>query len=109
MISDRLLASTRAFSKGPPSFFPEAHALRYGYRKFGNDWIYIRGEWALEGGIEASFSGTGWSARGDFRWILASTRAFAKGPPLFSKYTCPEVWVQKIWERLDVYSRRMGL
>ena len=24
----------------------------------------------LEGGIESSFSGTGWGAQGDFRWIF---------------------------------------
>ena len=41
------LAPTCAFSKGPPHHFPKAHTLRYGHRKFGNDLMYIRGEWAL--------------------------------------------------------------
>ena len=41
------LAPKRSFSKGAPHHFPKAHALRYGHRKFGNDQMYIRGEWAL--------------------------------------------------------------
>ena len=41
------LAPIRSFSKGAPHHFPKAHALRYGHRKFGSDWMYIRGEWAL--------------------------------------------------------------
>ena len=40
-------AHTRAFSKGSPHHFQKAHALRYRHRKFGNDQMYIRGEWAL--------------------------------------------------------------
>ena len=41
------LAPIRSFSKGAPHHFPKAHALRYGHRKFGNDRMHIRGEWAL--------------------------------------------------------------
>ena len=33
--------------KKDPHHFPKAHALRYGHRKFGDDRMYIRGEWAL--------------------------------------------------------------
>ena len=47
VISDGFLAPIRSFSKGAPHHFPKAHALRYGHRKFGSDWMYIRGEWAL--------------------------------------------------------------
>ena len=103
------LAPIRSFSKGAPHHFPKAHALRYGHRKFGSDWMYIRGEWALEGGIEASFWGTGWGAKGDFRRIFGPDPfIFEGGPPPFSESTCPQVWAQKVWEWLDVYSRRMG-
>ena len=66
VISDGFLAPIFACSKRAPHNFPKAHALRYGHRKFGNDRIYIRGEWALEVGIESSFWGTGWGAKGDF-------------------------------------------
>ena len=33
--------------EGVPHHFPKAHALRYGHRKFRDDRMYIRGEWAL--------------------------------------------------------------
>ena len=48
VICSGFLAPTRASWKGPPPpHFPKAHALRYKHRKFGNDRMYIRGEWAL--------------------------------------------------------------
>ena len=63
----------------------------------------------LEGGIESSFSGTVWGAKGDFRWIFYPNRFIFEGnPPPFSKCTCPQVWAQKVWGSSDVYSRRMG-
>ena len=33
---------------------------------------------------------------------------FRRRPPSFSERTCAQVWAQKVWELLDVYSRRMG-
>ena len=103
------LAPIRSFSKGAPHHFPKAHALRYGHRKFGSDWMYIRGNGSLEDGIEASFWGTGWRAKGDFRRIFGPDPfIFEGGPPPFSESTCTQVWAQKVWEWLDVYSRRMG-
>ena len=63
----------------------------------------------LESGIESSFWGTGWGAKGDFRWIFGPNPCiFEWGLPPYSKSTCPQVWAQKVWEWLDVYSRRMG-
>ena len=63
----------------------------------------------LEGGIESSFSGTGWGAKGDFRWSFDPNSCnFEGGLPPFSESTCPEVWAQKVWGRSDIYSRRMG-
>ena len=38
---------TPSFSKEAPHYFPNAHALRYGHRKFGDHRMYIRGEWAM--------------------------------------------------------------
>ena len=148
VIWNGFLAPTRVF-EGGPHHFPNAHALRYWHRKFGNYWMYIRGEWALtmwhwikflwfrlgclgwfemdfgpqcvhfrtpppifrkhmpwskgteslgmigcifaenghlKGGIESSFSGTGWSAKGDFRWILGPNSCiFGGGPHHISK------------------------
>ena len=167
------LAPKRSFSKGAPHHFPKAHALRYGHKMFGNDQMYIRGEWALrrwhwikflgyrlgclgwiqmdfwpqsvhfrrgpstifrkhmpsgmgteslgmigcifaengplEGGTESSFWGTGWGAKGEFRWIFGPNPCiFEGGPPPFSERTCPQVWAQKVWEWSDINSRRMG-
>ena len=47
LISGGFFTPTRAFSKEAPHHFPKAHALRYGHRKFGDDRVYIRWEWAL--------------------------------------------------------------
>ena len=49
--------------EGGPHHFPKAHALRYELRKFGNDRMYIRGEWALRRWHRSSFWGTGWGAK----------------------------------------------
>ena len=42
----------------------------------------------LEGGIESSFSGTGWGAKGDFRWIFGPNPCiFERGPhTIFRKH-----------------------
>ena len=56
----------------------------------------------LEGGVESSFSGTGWGAKGVFRWIFdPNPFIFERGPPPFSESTCPQVWAQKVWGRSD--------
>ena len=88
VISDGFLTPTRAFSKGAPHHFPKAHALRYRHRKFGDDRMYIRGNGPLEGGIESNFSGTGWGAKGYFRWIFDPNPCiFEGGPPtIFRKH-----------------------
>ena len=62
-----------------------------------------------KGGIESSYCGTGCGAKGDFRGIFDPHPYISEGgPPPFSESTCPQVWAQKVWERSDVYSRRMG-
>ena len=44
----------------------------------------------LEGGIESSFSGTGWGAKGDFRWIfLPQPFHFRRGPPTIFQMHMP--------------------
>ena len=35
----------------------------------------------LKGGIESSFSGTGWDAKGDFRWIFGPNPCIFEGVP----------------------------
>ena len=46
VISDEFLAPS-CISEESPYHFPKAHALRLRHRKFGNDLMYIRGEWAI--------------------------------------------------------------
>ena len=76
--------------EGPPTHhFPKAHALRYGHRNLGMIRRIFAENGPLEGGIESSFSDTGWGAKGDFRWIFDHpTRAFPKEPPptIFRKH-----------------------
>ena len=79
----------------------------------GGFWVWAQKVWEwsdrLEGGIESSFWGTGWGAKGDFRRIFGPDPfIFEGGPPPFSESTCPQVWAQKVWEWSDAYSRRMG-
>ena len=53
----------------------------------------------LADGIEASFWGTGWGAKGDFRRIFGLDLFISEGGPSpFSESTCPQVWAQKVWE-----------
>ena len=57
----------------------------------------------FEGGIESSFSGTGWGAKGDLRWSFDPNSCNLEGsPPPFSESTCPQVWAQKVWGRSDI-------
>ena len=75
------------FRRGPPPpNFPKAHALRYRHRKFGNDRMYIRGEWALRRWHWIQFGGTGGRAKGDFRWIFGLNPCIIeRGPHHFPK------------------------
>ena len=44
----------------------------------------------LEGGIESSFSGTSWGAKGDFTWIfLPQPLHFRRGPPTIVRMHMP--------------------
>ena len=67
LFSSGFLASTHAISKQLPLYFRKAYALRYGYRKFRNDRMYIGGGGPLEGGHESNSSCTVSGAEGDFR------------------------------------------
>ena len=99
------------FEGGPPPF-SESTYPEYRHRKFGDDRYIFAENGPLEGGIESSFSDTGWGAKGDFRWIFDPNPCIFEGPPpptIFrNESTCPQVWAQKVWGWSDVYSRRMG-
>ena len=99
-VSDEFLAPIRAFSIEAPHHFPKAHPLRYGHRKFGNDQMYISAEnGPLECGIESSFWGTGWGAKGDFiRYSYLYPYIFESRIPTFVESIFPELYAQQIWE-----------
>ena len=97
------------FEGGPPPFSESTCPSGMGTESLGVIGCIFAENGPLEGGIEASFWGTGWGAKGDFRRIFGPDPfIFEGGPPPFSESTCPQVWAQKVWEWLDVYSRRMG-
>ena len=103
------LAHTRAFSKGAPTIFRKHMPWGIGTESLGMLGCIFAENGPLEGGIESSISGTGWGAKGDFRWIFYPNPCiFEGGTPPFSESTCPRVWAQKVWGRSDVYLRRMG-
>ena len=82
----------------PPPIFRKHMPSGMGTESLGTIGCILAENGPLEGGIESSFSGTGWGVKGDFR----------KGPAPFSECACPQVWAQKVWGWSDVYSRRMG-
>ena len=103
------LAHTRAFSKGPLTIYRKQMPWGIGTESLGMIRCIFAENGPLEGGIESSFSDTGWGAKGDFRWIFDPNPCiFEGGPPPFSESTCPQVWAQTVWGRSGVYSLRMG-
>ena len=70
VISSGFLAPTRAFSKEPPTFFRKHIPSGMGTESLGMIGYIFAENGPLEGGIESSFSGTGWGAQGKLRWIL---------------------------------------
>ena len=97
------------FEGGPPPFSESTCPQVLCTESLGTIKCIFAENGPLEGGVESSFSGTGWGAKGVFRWIFdPNPFIFERGPPPFSESTCPQVWAQKVWGRSDVYSRRMG-
>ena len=61
----------------------------------------------LEGGVESSFSGTGWGAKGDFiRYSYLYPYIVESRTHTFFESTCPELYAQQSWEWSDAYSWR---
>ena len=103
------LAHTRAFSKEAPTIFRKHMHWGIGTESLGMIRCIFAENGPLEGGIEPSFSDTGWGAKGDFSWIFdTNPYIFEGGPPPFSESTCPQIWAQTVWGWSDVYSLRMG-
>ena len=78
------------FRRGPPTIFRKHMPWGIGTESLGMNGFIFAGNGPLEGGIESSFSGSGWGSKGDFRWIFALNPCiFEVGFPPFSESTCP--------------------
>ena len=58
------------FRREPPTILRKHTPSGIGTESLGMIGCIFAENGPLEGGIESSFSGTGWGAKGDFRWIL---------------------------------------
>ena len=80
------LAPTRAFSKGGPTIFQKYYSSGMGTESLGMIGCIFAENGPLESGIESSFSGTGWGAKGEFRLILGPHSCiFGEAPHHLSK------------------------
>ena len=77
------------FRKRPPTIFRMLMPSGIGAESLGIIGCIFTENGPLEGGIESSLSGTGWGAKGDFRWILTPTPAFSKGAPTIFRMHMP--------------------
>ena len=109
VILDGFQARTRAFSDWDPAIYQKQMSFGIDPENVGMIGCIFAENGPLEGGIDLSFNGSGWGAKGDFRWILGPNPCiFGGGPPPFSERKCPEEKAQKVWEWSDLYSPRMG-
>ena len=84
------LAPTRAFSKRAPTIFSKHMPWGIGTESLGMMGCIFAANEPLEGGIESSFSGTGWGAKGDFSWIFDPNPCiFERGPAPFFRMHMP--------------------
>ena len=69
------------FRRGPPAIFRKHIPSGMGTESLGMIGCIFAENGPLEGGTESSFSGTGWGAKGDFRWILGPNPCIFEGGP----------------------------
>ena len=76
------------FRRGPPTIFRKHIPSGMGTESLGMIGCIFAENGPLEGGTESSFSGTGWGAKGDFRWnFWPQSVHFRRGPPtIFQKH-----------------------
>ena len=76
------------FRRGPPTIFRKHMPSGMGTESLGMIGCIFAENGPLEGGIESSFWGTGWGAKGDFRRIFWPRSVhFRRGPPtIFRKH-----------------------
>ena len=81
VISDGFLAPIRVFSKGAPTIFRKHIPSGMGTESLGVIGCIFAENGPLECRIESSFSGTGWGAKGDFRWMFGPNPCIFEGGP----------------------------
>ena len=81
VISDGFLSPIRVFSKGAPTIFRKHIPSGMGTESLGVIGCIFAENGPLECRIESSFSGTGWGAKGDFRWIFGPNPCIFEGGP----------------------------
>ena len=110
VISDGFLAPIRAFSKVLLTIFRKHMPSDMGTECLGMIGCIFAENGPLEGSIESSFWGTGWSAKGDFiRYSYLYPYILESVTPTFFESTCPELYAHQSWESSDGYSWRNDL
>ena len=69
------------YRRGPPTIFRKLMHWGIGTESLGMIRCIFAENGPLEGGVESSFSGTGWGAKGDFRWIFDTNPYIFEGAP----------------------------
>ena len=88
------------FRRGPPTIFRKHIPSGMGTESLGVIGCIFAENGPLECRIESSFSGTGWGAKGDFRWIFGpiSRSILPRGPPPnLSEAHTSGYGLQKVW------------
>ena len=111
VISDGFFGPNPCIFEGGPPPFSESKCPQVWAQKV---WELIGCIFAengpLEGGIESSFWGTGWGAKGDFmRYSYLYPYIFEWRTHTFFESTCPVLYAQQSWEWSDAYSWRNDL
>ena len=94
----------------PPTIFRKHMPWGIGKESWGMIGCIFAENGPLEGGIESSFIGTGWGAKGDFmRYSYLYPYIFESRTHNLLESTCPEPCAQQSWEWSDAYSWRTDL
>ena len=95
------------FPRGPPNIFRKHVPSGIGTERLGMIGCIFAENGPLKVGIESSFWGTGWGAKGDFiRFSYLYPCIFESRIHTFFESTCPELYAQQSWECSDAYSWR---
>ena len=98
------------FRRGPPTIFLKHMPSGMGTESLGMIGCIFAENGPWEGGIESSFWGTSWGAKGDFmRYSYLYPYIFESRTRTFFESTCPGLYAQQSWEWSDAYSWRNDL